>query len=145
MTPDAGKRIAPAATRMTPVQICWRACRIVGACLVGGGGVCAEAADAVKTATRPTRTIAFIASSNHLSNSRCQDLDRRHAVRLWGRRTGQASVALSSLGSGTDAEVVRRLGTGRLGGQAVVPGVAGSWKDLTYSVNAMSTNGTGPG
>ena len=29
---------------------------------------------------------------------------------------------------------------GRLGGQAVVPGVAGTWKDLTDSVNAMATN-----
>src|SRR2546421_11210494 len=29
---------------------------------------------------------------------------------------------------------------GRLGGQAVVPGVAGTWKDLTDSVNAMASN-----
>jgi len=27
-----------------------------------------------------------------------------------------------------------------LGGQAVVPGVAGTWKDLTDSVNAMAGN-----
>jgi HAMP domain-containing protein/CheY-like chemotaxis protein/signal transduction histidine kinase len=34
--------------------------------------------------------------------------------------------------------VAREVGTeGRLGGQAVVPGVAGTWKDLTDSVNAM--------
>ena len=33
--------------------------------------------------------------------------------------------------------VAREVGTeGRLGGQAVVPGVAGTWKDLTDSVNA---------
>ena len=37
--------------------------------------------------------------------------------------------------------VSREVGTdGRLGGQAVVPGVAGTWKDLTDSVNAMATN-----
>ena len=37
--------------------------------------------------------------------------------------------------------VAREVGTeGRLGGQAVVPGVAGTWKDLTDSVNAMATN-----
>jgi HAMP domain-containing protein/signal transduction histidine kinase/CheY-like chemotaxis protein len=37
--------------------------------------------------------------------------------------------------------VAREVGTdGRLGGQAVVPGVAGTWKDLTESVNAMATN-----
>ena len=37
--------------------------------------------------------------------------------------------------------VAREVGTdGRLGGQAVVPGVAGTWKDLTDFVNAMATN-----
>src|SRR5579862_235015 len=37
--------------------------------------------------------------------------------------------------------VAREVGTeGRLGGQAVLPGVAGTWKDLTDSVNAMATN-----
>src|SRR5262245_40485970 len=37
--------------------------------------------------------------------------------------------------------VAREVGNdGRLGGQAVVPGVAGTWKDLTDSVNALSTN-----
>jgi CheY-like chemotaxis protein/HAMP domain-containing protein len=37
--------------------------------------------------------------------------------------------------------VAREVGTeGRLGVQAVVPGVAGTWKDLTDSVNAMGTN-----
>jgi HAMP domain-containing protein len=37
--------------------------------------------------------------------------------------------------------VAREVGTdGRLGGQAVVPGVAGTWKDLTDSVNGMAAN-----
>jgi HAMP domain-containing protein len=37
--------------------------------------------------------------------------------------------------------VAREVGTeGALGGQAIVPGVAGTWKDLTDSVNAMATN-----
>ncbi len=40
--------------------------------------------------------------------------------------------------------VAREVGTeGKLGGQAIVPGVAGTWKDLTDSVNAMATNLTG--
>ncbi|HSK77002.1 MAG TPA: HAMP domain-containing protein, partial [Thermoanaerobaculia bacterium] len=40
--------------------------------------------------------------------------------------------------------VAREVGTeGKLGGQAVVPGVAGTWKDLTDSVNAMASNLTG--
>ncbi|HET6926242.1 MAG TPA: HAMP domain-containing protein, partial [Hyphomicrobiaceae bacterium] len=37
--------------------------------------------------------------------------------------------------------VAREVGTeGRLGGQAAVPGVAGTWKDLTDSVNSMASN-----
>src|SRR5207237_243579 len=37
--------------------------------------------------------------------------------------------------------VAREVGTdGKLGGQAVVPGVAGTWKDLTDSVNSMAGN-----
>src|SRR5438045_9516583 len=37
--------------------------------------------------------------------------------------------------------VAREVGTeGRLGGQASVPGVAGTWKDLTDSVNMMASN-----
>jgi HAMP domain-containing protein/CheY-like chemotaxis protein/signal transduction histidine kinase len=40
--------------------------------------------------------------------------------------------------------VAREVGTeGRLGGQAAVPGVAGTWKDLTDSVNSMAGNLTG--
>ena len=37
--------------------------------------------------------------------------------------------------------VAREVGSdGKLGGQAVVPGVAGTWKDLTDSVNSMANN-----
>ncbi|MCA1660810.1 MAG: HAMP domain-containing protein, partial [Novosphingobium sp.] len=40
--------------------------------------------------------------------------------------------------------VAREVGTeGKLGGQAQVPGVAGTWKDLTENVNAMAGNLTG--
>ncbi len=40
--------------------------------------------------------------------------------------------------------VAREVGTeGQLGGQAVVPGVAGTWKDLTDNVNSMAGNLTG--
>src|SRR2546425_2903329 len=37
--------------------------------------------------------------------------------------------------------VAREVGTeGKLGGQATVPGVAWTWKDLTDSVNSMASN-----
>src|SRR5256886_2337741 len=43
--------------------------------------------------------------------------------------------------AGEVTRVAREVGTeGRLGGQAQVPGVAGTWKDLTDSVNSMAGN-----
>src|SRR5512144_663036 len=52
-----------------------------------------------------------------------------------GRRNGCSSEV---------TRVAREVGTdGKLGGQAVVPGVAGTWKDLTDSVNSMASNLTG--
>src|SRR6202051_2719812 len=40
--------------------------------------------------------------------------------------------------------VAREVGTeGKLGGQAIVPGVGGTWKDLTDNVNLLATNLTG--
>src|SRR5207237_445326 len=37
--------------------------------------------------------------------------------------------------------VAREVGTeGRLGGQAIVPGVSGTWKDLTDNVNLLASN-----
>ena len=43
--------------------------------------------------------------------------------------------------AGEVTRVAREVGTeGRLGGQANVPGVAGTWKDLTNSVNSMAGN-----
>ena len=42
--------------------------------------------------------------------------------------------------------VAREVGTeGKLGGQAKVQGVGGTWKDLTDSVNQMASNLTGTG
>nr|WP_112772488.1 HAMP domain-containing protein [Ensifer adhaerens] len=43
--------------------------------------------------------------------------------------------------AGEVTRVAREVGTdGRLGGQAVVPGVAGTWKDLTDNVNLLAAN-----
>src|SRR3990172_967267 len=46
--------------------------------------------------------------------------------------------------AGEVTRVAREVGTeGKLGGQAQVPGVAGTWKDLTDNVNFMAANLTG--
>src|SRR2546423_8191309 len=43
--------------------------------------------------------------------------------------------------AGEVTRVAREVGTeGKLGGQALVQGVAGTWKDLTDSVNYMASN-----
>ena len=55
------------------------------------------------------------------------------------RMVGQLNAFASEV-----TRVAREVGTeGVLGGQASVPGVAGTWKDLTDSVNAMASNLTG--
>src|SRR6202008_4790584 len=46
--------------------------------------------------------------------------------------------------AGEVTRVAREVGTeGKLAGQAQVPGVAGTWKDLTDNVNLMASNLTG--
>src|SRR2546426_11611077 len=46
--------------------------------------------------------------------------------------------------AGEVTRVAREVGTeGKLGGQAQVPGVGGTWKDLTDNVNSMASNLTG--
>src|SRR3954471_2161829 len=63
---------------------------------------------------------------------------------------GEGAALAETINSMTDTlqafadevtRVAREVGTdGRLGGQADVPGVAGTWKDLTDSVNFMASN-----
>src|SRR5213080_1893973 len=53
------------------------------------------------------------------------------------------NTMVDQLGSFADevTRVAREVGTeGRLGGQAFVPGVAGTWKDLTDNVNTLADN-----
>src|SRR5204862_473025 len=53
------------------------------------------------------------------------------------------NTMVDQLGSFADevTRVAREVGTeGKLGGQAVVPGVSGTWKDLTDNVNQLAGN-----
>src|SRR5918912_1487612 len=57
------------------------------------------------------------------------------------KNTINSMVDRLSVFAGEVTRVAREVGTeGRLGGQAQVPGVAGTWKDLTDSVNSMASN-----
>ncbi len=74
------------------------------------------------------------------------DLSRKITVDVKGeilelKNTINTMVDQLNAFAGEVTRVAREVGTeGRLGGQAAVPGVAGTWKDLTDSVNFMASN-----
>jgi signal transduction histidine kinase/HAMP domain-containing protein len=71
------------------------------------------------------------------------DVDARGEVQDL-KNTINATVDQLSAFADEVTRVAREVGTeGRLGGQAKVPGVAGTWKDLTDVVNVMANNLTG--
>ncbi|MFD3633201.1 HAMP domain-containing protein [Streptomyces sp. NPDC058664] len=77
------------------------------------------------------------------------DLSRKITVEAKGEVAALAAVIntmVDTLSAFADevTRVAREVGTeGRLGGQARVPNVAGTWKDLTDNVNSMANNLTG--
>src|SRR5438128_3561204 len=77
------------------------------------------------------------------------DLSRKITVDVRGeilqlKETLNTMVDQLNRFAGEVTRVAREVGTeGRLGGQANVPGVAGTWKDLTDNVNSMASNLTG--
>ena len=74
------------------------------------------------------------------------DVDGRPLEGEFLRSANIVNTMIQQLGVFTAevTRVAREVGTdGKLGGQAVVPGVAGTWKDLTDSVNSMASNLTG--
>src|ERR671925_154736 len=135
-----------------------RICRVVGKegrlrqrfSMVGlGGGWADEVAalntlidDLVSPTTEVTRAVGAVAKGD-LGQSMALERDGRplegeflRGAKLLNRMMEQLSVFASEV-----TRVAREVGTdGKLGGQAIVPGVAGTWKDLTDSVNAMCGN-----
>src|SRR5437588_3332541 len=74
------------------------------------------------------------------------DLSKKITVNVSGeilqlKETINTMVDQLNAFAGEVTRVAREVGTdGRLGGQANVLGVAGTWKDLTESVNSMASN-----
>src|SRR4030095_7006292 len=74
------------------------------------------------------------------------DLSRKITVDVKGeilalKNTINTMVDQLNAFAGEVTRVAREVGTdGKLGGQAQVPGVGGTWKDLTDNVNLMATN-----
>src|SRR5687767_5801644 len=74
------------------------------------------------------------------------DLSKKITVEVQGeilelKNTINTMVDQLNTFAGEVTRVAREVGTeGRLGGQAQVKGVSGTWKDLTDSVNSMAAN-----
>ena len=101
--------------------------------------------DLLRPTTEVTRAIGAVAQGNLTQTVRL-DVDGRplegeflRSADIVNKMIQQLSVFTSEV-----TRVAREVGTdGKLGGQAQVPGVAGTWKDLTDSVNSMASNLTG--
>src|SRR5262250_693252 len=101
--------------------------------------------DLVSPTLETARVIGAVAKGD-LSQSMILDSDGRPLEGEFLRTAKVVNSMVDQLGSFASevTRVVREVGTeGKLGGQAGVKGVAGTWKDLTDSVNSMAGNLTG--
>ncbi|MFL6779276.1 MAG: HAMP domain-containing protein, partial [Sphingomicrobium sp.] len=101
--------------------------------------------DMMQPTTEVARVIGSVAKGD-LSQTMAVEIDGR-ALRGEFLRIGKVvNTMVEQLGSFASevTRVAREVGTeGKLGGQAQVKGVAGTWKDLTDNVNLMAANLTG--
>jgi HAMP domain-containing protein/signal transduction histidine kinase/CheY-like chemotaxis protein len=101
--------------------------------------------DLVYPTTETARVIGAVAQGD-LSQTMALDIEGRplrgeflHTAKTINRMVAQLGSFASEV-----TRVAREVGTdGKLGGQAKVKSVAGTWKDLTDSVNSMAGNLTG--
>jgi HAMP domain-containing protein/signal transduction histidine kinase/CheY-like chemotaxis protein len=111
----------------------------------GVGGTWKDLTDSVNwmasNLTGQVRNIAEVATAVAQGN-----LSKKITVNVSGeilqlKETLNTMVDQLNAFAGEVTRVAREVGTeGKLGGQAAVPGVAGTWKDLTDSVNSMARN-----
>jgi HAMP domain-containing protein/signal transduction histidine kinase/CheY-like chemotaxis protein len=105
--------------------------------------------DLIEDMVQPTAEVARVigaVAKGDLSQTMMVEIDGRplrgEFLRI-GKIVNTMVGQLASFASEV-TRVAREVGTeGKLGGQAKVKGVAGTWKDLTDNVNAMATNLTG--
>ena len=98
--------------------------------------------DMVQPTTEVARVIGAVAKGD-LSQTMEVEIDGRPLRGEFLRIGKIVNTMVGQLGSFASevTRVAREVGTeGKLGGQARVKGVAGTWKDLTDNVNAMATN-----
>jgi len=98
--------------------------------------------DLVQPTTEVARVIGAVAKGD-LSQSMALEIDGRPLTGEFLRTAKVVNTMVDQLGTFASevTRVAREVGTeGKLGGQAVVKGVAGTWKGLTDNVNAMASN-----
>jgi HAMP domain-containing protein/signal transduction histidine kinase/CheY-like chemotaxis protein len=101
--------------------------------------------DLVHPTSEMARVIGAVARGD-LSQSMALDYDGRSLQGEFLRTAKTVNRMVEQLGAFASevTRVAREVGTeGKLGGQAKVEGVAGTWRDLTESVNFMAANLTG--
>ena len=95
---------------------------------------------------RPTSEMARVigaVAKGHLSQTMAARIDGQSLKGEFLRTAKIVNTMVDQLGAFASevTRVAREVGTeGKLGGQAKVKGVAGTWKDLTDSVNSMAGN-----
>jgi methyl-accepting chemotaxis protein len=98
--------------------------------------------DLVQPSTEIARVIGAVAQGD-LSQKMSLEVDGRPLKGEFVRTARVVNTMVDQLNSFASevTRVAREVGTeGKLGGQAVVTDVAGTWKDLTDSVNSMASN-----
>jgi len=98
--------------------------------------------DLVYPVSETSRVIGAVAKGD-LSQNMAMDIEGRPLAGEFLRTARTVNTMVEQLGSfaAEVTRVAREVGTeGKLGGQAKVKGVAGTWKDLTDSVNSMAGN-----
>ena len=101
--------------------------------------------DLVHPTSETARVIGAVAQGD-LSQTMALEIDDRPLQGEFLRTAKTINTMVDQLSSFASevTRVAREVGTeGKLGGQAEVKGVAGTWKDLTDSVNSMAGNLTG--
>jgi len=101
--------------------------------------------DLARPTTEMARVIGAVAKGD-LSQRMILDPEGKALKGDFLRTAKTVNTMVDQLGSFTAevTRVAREVGTeGKLGGQAQVKGVAGTWKDLTDNVNSMASNLTG--
>src|SRR5213076_244548 len=101
--------------------------------------------DLVHPTSETARVIGAVAKGD-LSQTMALEIEGRPLAGEFLRTAKTVNTMVDQLSSFASevTRVAREVGTeGKLGGQAKVKGVAGTWKDLTDSVNSMAGNLTG--